>query len=76
MEQENLKGIIEAILFAAGRAVTSKELSLVMEKSKDEIEEVIYQMNLEYKDKNRGIEILKIEEKANYKDTLNHLKNL
>ena len=62
MEQENLKGIIEAILFAAGRAVTSKELSLVMEKSKDEIEEVIYQMNLEYKDKNRGIEILKIED--------------
>ena len=46
MEKENLKGIIEAILFAAGRAVTSKELSVVMEKSKDEIEEVIYQMNL------------------------------
>ena len=62
MEQENLKGIIEAILFATGRAVTSKELSLAMEKSKDEIEEVIYQMNLEYKDKNRGIEILKIED--------------
>ena len=62
MEQENLEGIIEAILFAAGRAVTSKELSLAMEKSKDEIEEVIYQMNLEYKDKNRGIEILKIED--------------
>ena len=62
MEQENLKGIIEAILFAAGRAVTSKELSLTIEKSKDEIEEVIYQMNLEYKDKNRGIEILKIED--------------
>ena len=62
MEQENLKGIIEAILFAAGRAVTSKELSLAMEKSKDEIEEVIYHMNLEYKDKNRGIEILKIED--------------
>lgn len=62
MEKENLKGIIEAILFAAGRAVTSKELSVVMEKSKDEIEEVIYQMNLEYKDKNRGIEILKIED--------------
>ncbi len=62
MEQENLKGIIEAILFAAGRMVTSKELSLVFEKSKDEIEEVIYQMNLEYKDKNRGIEILKIED--------------
>ena len=27
MEQQNLKGIIEAILFAAGREVSSKELS-------------------------------------------------
>lgn len=62
MEQENIKGIIEAILFAVGRVVTSKELSLTIEKSKDEIEEFIYQMNLEYKDKNRGIEILKIED--------------
>lgn len=37
MEQQNLKGTIEAILFAAGREVSSKELSLALEKSKDEI---------------------------------------
>ena len=62
MEQQNLKGTIEAILFAAGREVSSKELSLVLEKSKDEIEETIYQMNLEYKDNDRGIEIIKTED--------------
>ena len=62
MEQQKLKGTIEAILFAAGREVSSKELSLALEKSKDEIEETIYQMNLEYKDNNRGIEIIKIED--------------
>lgn len=59
MEQENIKGIIEAILFAAGKEVSSKELSLALEKSKDEIEENIYQMNLEYNDSDRGIEIIK-----------------
>ena len=59
MEQENIKGIIEAILFAAGNEVYSKELSLALEKSKDEIEENIYQMNLEYNDNDRGIEIIK-----------------
>ena len=62
MEQQNLKGTIEAILFADGREVSSKELSLALEKSKDEIEETIYQMNLEYKDNDRGIEIIKTED--------------
>ena len=60
MEQENIKGIIEAILFATGREVETKELSLVLEKSKDEIKEIIHGMNLEYKDNNRGIEIITI----------------
>ena len=62
MEQQNLKGTIEAILFATGREVSSKELSLALEKSKDEIEETIYKMNLEYKDNDRGIEIIKTED--------------
>ena len=59
MEQENTKGIIEAILFAAGCEVNIKDLQLVLEKSKDEIEEIINVMNLEYIDQNRGIEIVK-----------------
>ena len=60
--EEEIKGIIEAIFFAAGREVNIKELSLSLEKSRSEIEEIIDMMNLEYKDKNRGIEILKMED--------------
>ncbi len=62
MCSKNLKGTIEAILFSAGRAVNIKELNLALEKSKDELEEIIYQMNLEYKDNERGIEIIKMDD--------------
>lgn len=62
MNQENIKGIIEAILFATGREVNIKELSLVLEKSKDEIEDIIKEMNIDYKTQNRGIEIIQCEE--------------
>ena len=55
----NTKGTIEAILFSAGNPVEIKDLQLILEKSKDEIEEIINQMNMEYKDNSRGIEIVK-----------------
>lgn len=45
-----------------GREVSIKELSLVLEKSKDEIEEIVKEMNLEYQDQNRGIEIIQMED--------------
>ena len=60
---QNIKGIIEAILFAAGSEVNIKDLQLVLEKSKEEIDEIINLMNLEYADQGRGIEIVKIEDK-------------
>lgn len=63
MEIQNTKGIIEAILFAAGSEVNIKDLQLVLEKSKEEIDEIINLMNLEYADQGRGIEIVKIEDK-------------
>ena len=62
MELENKKGIIEAILFAAGREVRIEELCLVLERSKDEIKEIVKEMNLEYQNKNRGIEIVEVED--------------
>ena len=58
----NTKGTIEAILFAAGNPVEIKDLQLILEKSKDEIEEIINQMNMEYKDNSRGIEIVKADD--------------
>lgn len=63
MEIQNTKGIIEAILFAVGSEVNIKDLQLVLEKSKEEIEEIVNLMNLEYENQGRGIEIVKVEDK-------------
>jgi len=60
VEIEKIKSIIEAILFAAGRIVTINELMLVLEINKEEIENVISEMQEEYK--NRGIQIIKVED--------------
>ena len=59
---DETKAIIEAVLFAAGREVSLKELQLLLEKSKEEIEEIIQNMNLDYAKSSRGIEIVKADE--------------
>lgn len=60
MEINQLKSIIEAILFAAGRPVSQKELMLSLEISEEDIENIISSMQEEYKEPIRGIEIIKI----------------
>lgn len=60
MEQDKIKGIIEAILFAAGREVSISELRLILELTKEEIEVIINQMQQERKDHQSGIQIIKI----------------
>lgn len=60
MEINQLKSIIEAILFAAGRPVSQKELMLSLEISKEDIENIISNMQEEYKEQTKGIEIIKI----------------
>ena len=62
MEINQLKSIIEAILFAAGRPVTKKELLLTLEISEEDIDSIIVNMQEEYKQQSRGIEIIKINE--------------
>jgi len=62
MEIEKIKSIIEAILFAAGRQVSMKELMMTFELSRDDIENILMSMQEEYKSQNRGIEIIKIED--------------
>jgi len=59
MEKQKLKSIIEAILFAAGRIVTQEELVLALEIDKNQIEEIIKDMQEEFK--TRGTEIIKVE---------------
>ena len=62
MEINKIKAIIEAILFAAGREVTKKELVLALEISEEEIEKIISNMQEDYKNDDRGIEIIKVDD--------------
>lgn len=61
MEIENIKQIIEAILFAAGRPVKINELMLILELPKEDIINIIENMQQEYSSQ-RGLEILRIED--------------
>lgn len=58
MEKDKIKGIIEATLFASGKIVTLDELSMSLEMDKKEIANIIEEMKEEYKNANRGIEIV------------------
>ena len=62
MEIEKIKSIIEAILFAAGRQVNIKELMMALELPKDDLESIIVSMQEDYKNQNRGIEIIKVDD--------------
>lgn len=59
MEIEKIKNTIEAICFAAGRAVTTEELILTLEINKNELETIVESMQEEYKQ--RGIELIKVD---------------
>ena len=62
MEIDKIKSVIEAILFASGNQVTKKELMINLEISEDDLENVIENMQNDYKQSNRGIEIIRIED--------------
>lgn len=61
METNKAKGIIEAILFAAGRDVKVNELMCALEISSDEIIGIIESMKLDYEKENRGIQIINVD---------------
>ena len=61
MEIAKIKSIIEAILFSTGRPVTKKELILSLEISEEDIENIISNLQEEYKQAERGIEIIRID---------------
>ncbi len=60
MDYKKQQGIIESILFAAGRQVEIKELMSATELGQDEIFGIIEMMKNEYTSENRGIEIIKV----------------
>jgi len=62
MEIKKAKGEIEAILFAAGREVKVGELMSALEVSSDEIIAVVESMKEDYKEVNRGLQIINVGE--------------
>lgn len=60
--KDNSKSVIESILFAAGRQVEIKEFALAVEKSPEEIMDIIETLKDEYDEKNAGIEIIRIKD--------------
>lgn len=62
MQINKTKAIIEAILFSAGREVKKNELMLTLELSSEEIDEIITIMQQDYKNEERGIEVIKIDD--------------
>ena len=61
MDYKKQQGIIESILFAAGRQVDIKELMAATELGHDELIGIIELMKNEYSKQERGIEIIKVE---------------
>ena len=61
MQINETKAKIEAILFAAGREVTKNEIMLALEISNDEIDEIISSMQNDYRNEDRGIELIKVD---------------
>ena len=62
MEIEKQKAIIEAILFAAGRVIKINELMGILELSSDDVVTIIDSMKEDYKNADRGIEIIRVED--------------
>ena len=62
MNDDKLKGVIESILFAAGREVKISELMSALEASSDEIISAVNNLKEEYKEEGRGLEIINVED--------------
>lgn len=65
MKREEIKNIIEAVMFAYSDPISIKELKYIInpELSNKEIEYMLNSLIDEYRDNNRGIQIIKLEDK-------------
>ena len=62
MKFSKKQAIIEAMLFAAGREVTVKELTNTFELSAEDIDKIMMDMKAQYDENNSGIELIKVED--------------
>ena len=60
MKLSNEQSIIEAMLFAAGREVSIKELMNALELGAEDIDKIILNLKAEYAARNSGLEIIKV----------------
>lgn len=60
MKLENVKSIIESILFAAGRVVKVSEMARILEMTPEEIDTIMQTFKADYTEESRGIEIIKV----------------
>lgn len=60
MKLEEMKAIIESILFAAGRTVKVSEFAKILEQTPEEIETIIQDLKNDYVNIDRGIELIKV----------------
>ena len=58
MEKDKIKGVIEAILFAAGREVKISELMSSLELGSEDIINAVESLKLDYDKENRGLTII------------------
>lgn len=61
MEIEKNKAIIEAMLFASGIELPIEEFMSVLELGREDVEAILEDMKSDYQMKNRGIELIKVE---------------
>lgn len=81
MRREDIKHIIEAVMFAYGEPISIKELNFVVneELSEKEIEIMLNILIEEYSNNNRGIQIIKLENKyqmCTNKEYANYIKKV
>ena len=60
MDINKAKQVIESILFAVGRDISVEELSVVLELTPKDTEEIIESMKADFEEQGRGIEIIKV----------------
>lgn len=56
------KAIVESILFSTGKEVGIKELSIILEKSPEEVIKIVNELKDDYSNMDRGMEIIKVKD--------------
>ena len=62
MERREAEAAIEAILFAVGDSVETEKIAKAIEQDKETTQKIIYHMMEKYREEDRGIQIMELED--------------